>query len=789
MEAERAKGLAEIQKHIDKTRTDIDKKVKDGQAKVEAEAAKELPKLQQKIDEQLKAAQAKAKAAEDKLATASDANIAALEKQTADAIKKIDQVSVDTQKKLASVVSAADAKATAEANKQVKAIAADGKKAFKAIDTFVKEAEKQVEAQGTAAGRKLDVTSGEALDAVQKASKDAKSSNAAQTEKALNETKAQGQAAQTELSTTASVGIDAMAIKNNAIDGDIKKQWITDAVADSKDKLGSWFSDDDDAISAMNTLSSLPADAQEEALKQLGDESFKDLLAGLPEKRGVDLQNLASHTKDPALKVQLWGEIHKSKVSNDIKAINDKEGLPTPADALTEEGRKKIHAFEIRKKQLDETRLEADDEVKELLKQISTGPKDAAGNSLDADGKIIDANTVDAIATRKEKEYAVEKKYGVNLTNDRDQAGTPGAPTLRPITRKTWSDKELDEVDKTLGKLPEDHVKGNTHLEEFKRCATLMEWDTAKGAWVDNSPNGQHSGGSIQMFGKGDLTKKSGRTTGTNVIQSTLTHEIGHDVEEANKGDAFEHFKATAEWKSLTPVDLATNMAKDGKSFMEIMQAMKDLEATRQSHYTGQNQPKAGDSTYMVDPYDPNNANYLSHNSGAIPETKLSGEWKYAGSNASDHFAETYTKMVNVPKLAHGDLIDEPLKKLGEKSADAAEKAKKIEELTKTGVLPSDPRMITALADQKKAADAVTEQADNAKRMEDQWNIMRNEVFHTDKATTAANDSLAKVPTPPGQDKAKADILKQFEADAKLCATPTQLAELRQQAEDDISHL
>ncbi|MCC6995492.1 MAG: hypothetical protein IT370_12850, partial [Deltaproteobacteria bacterium] len=135
------------------------------------------------------------------------------------------------------------------------------------------------------------------------------------------------------------------------------------------------------------------------------------------------------------------------------------------------------------------------------------------------------------------------------------------------------------------------------------------------------------------------------------------------------------------------------------------------------------------------------------------------------------------------------DFVDEPKKEMKARADGLVAANQAMMDLMKPGS-GATPAQIAAAS--KAVADAnqsLIEQADNMNRMKQQWDIMRNDVFHTDKAATDAKDQLDNASQGSGDETLRTQLLEEFELASEDCATPEQVAKLQREYEAQLAAL
>lgn len=420
-----------------------------------------------------------------------------------------------------------------------------------------------------------------------------------------------------------------------------------------------WQVTDGEAGKALNLLTALPPHLQGEAIKNLDKDAFENLLSQVPEGDHERFKTLVDHCLDPERKLKLWGQFHKAKVRSDAAA--DKEKTKDEGSLLhqTEEQKLNEKQNERRSKIVSTTADEVDDEVKFLLGQQEKGVP-------------LTLADVDKLMERKTLESQVELKHLVNLTHQLDSD---------PAKRATWSKGELMDVMATFDKLPEEHVRKNPHLRELQRRV----FDPKTGDVAD------HSKGHINFHGlsAGDQANVKHHRMGhlgVDVIQGTVTHEIGHNLHDYKYKDQFGKIQEQAVWDKniLKPADDPNRVVKNN----------------------------------------PYGLGYVSYQDGTIPTTNNAGTWEYGRSNEYDHFAEMYSKMVNLPQQTQRDMMGDPSQVVSNEEAKLV-----LAEQTLTAMKPGDPGYDAASKARDEQQKTVDKARDSANRLKSQYDIMHDQVL------------------------------------------------------------
>ncbi|HET7501329.1 MAG TPA: hypothetical protein VFK02_10015 [Kofleriaceae bacterium] len=123
------------------------------------------------------------------------------------------------------------------------------------------------------------------------------------------ETTAQGERDRAAADRIAAESRSAMDSSRSALDHEIDRAWIDDAVQQAHAKLddqgGARGVSGEDASDAMTILTSLPTEQQGEAIRQLDQAAFDNLLQQVPADRRAELGMLAGSSHDPQRALQL----------------------------------------------------------------------------------------------------------------------------------------------------------------------------------------------------------------------------------------------------------------------------------------------------------------------------------------------------------------------------------------------------------------------------------------------------------------------------------------------------
>lgn len=538
-----------------------------------------------------------------------------------------------------------------------------------------------------------------------------------------------------------------------------------------------------DATAAMHALTSLTPDQQMLAMRKMSKDDFQHLITAVPKENREQFETLFKHTSDPERKLLLWAEYHKSKVGNDTKAKHEDVPLIDQAiNAITGIKTKEMQEVERRNSERSDigktTEKEVDEETARLMAKIKAGKK-------------VSLTEIDKLAERKDLEHQIEFKHLVNITNDVDNAGTPTTGATKPTEYASWSKGELEQIASGLDRLPKEATTDNPMLKEIRRSKMRRDFDSKAGKWVDDKDvGGDHGDGVITIYDTGvtGSYRHTGQTSElgdhhkgkktphgpVSPLEETIVHEVGHDIHDLHP-EAMDKLKKTTGWSDVAnSAALKTQLKAAGLSDAAADAKIKELEGQRANNY-GQEGITVNGTTYKVDPY--SNGGFLSHKEKAIPK---GAEWDYARTNYKDHFAEMYASAVHTPEALHRDLVEAPGKNLAAKEKEEQKLTEKLKALQASG--KADPKKVAKLEDDIKAAKADVTQAKEVQKMyEDQWKIMREDVFHMSDAKVDEGAKALEGHVPAGKEKQAAKLQAEFKAKADKVVTPQQLEELEKQ--------
>ena len=494
-----------------------------------------------------------------------------------------------------------------------------------------------------------------------------------------------------------------------------------------------------DATRAMAILLEIPDAERASAIDHLDPTAFENLLDRVPENRREEFEELVDSSKDPTRKVRLWAEFHKSRAGNDLRRYAADFGTDDTRSSAQEH---QLAQYERRERGVESTNSEVDREVARMM-------------ALDQAGKLT-VDEVDRMRERKDLELRIETEHNVNLASETTDRADG--------SHVDWATAELDQVEASLSQLPDAHVHRDSTVESIHRRATRNPFSTEKGEYLGDhidiydTANVEAKGFNPErrQLSSNALIAQHGADVGS--LEYDLTHELGHDVEARNP-KLFQRFQAISGWHTVDSAELVRNQVSP-----------TDMETLVKRDHHGE-----GDETVGTDIvangkiYNPwGNGKFVAVDDTAFPDQAKYG---YAKHNAKEHFAELYARAVHEPETQYRDLVESP--------AHAVELARAHietvrEQIAALGTQPggggaSLPALQAALAT------ATADEARKAKSQDQlgqQFRLMRDDVFHTDKSTSTAVAQMRAQGTP-------ADQVVEFQRRAEHASTPAQLEAIR----------
>ncbi|MGE5185804.1 MAG: hypothetical protein ACM31C_27275, partial [Acidobacteriota bacterium] len=475
----------------------------------------------------------------------------------------------------------------------------------------------------------------------------------------------------------------------------------------------------DQARQAMQLLVQVPDDQRARVIDGLDQRSFENLIDRIPDSEKEQFAKLVESSQDPKRKLKLWAAMHVARANNDLDKYKGDFGSD---DDRTDEQDEAKARYDRRSAGVASTKQEVDAEVARML-------------AKDKEGKLTLAD-VDDLRARKDLELNIEMKYNVNLVAETTARGD-GSQVM-------WTKEELADTDATLARLPPSQVSGPKGVPTFIRRAN--RGITTKG--------GEYLGDHIDIY---DNAHRQGpETENVDTFAHAVTHEIGHDVA-ADHHKAFEKFEKAAGWETVDD----TRLAKEHVSSDKV--AWLDRRRRRAQDESEVNLDITQDGK-LYQPTDVKGKYY------EVPVTAFPNkeEWRYGKTNPGEQFAEMYAKAVDEPQTIYNDFVAAPQQNAKQARAKAAQDQAAV----KNAPSGSDADALRARAAESERA--ATEAERVAQQRDDEFSIMRNDVFHTDKAVAAAKERLRQAHAKPAE-------IAAFEARAAQVSTPEQVAELERQ--------
>jgi hypothetical protein len=658
--------------------------------------------------------------------------------------------------------------------KQVGQLAAAARQALATLETVAKAAERQINAEADKELRRQKTLAGAALQDLRHVADAAISKNRRGTiavEKAIE--------AQSAVDTGAAAAeakgvLRAMGVIEASTE-DVGKELETEMAREAAEKATRVLVPGvrpEGAIAALDSLLGLPPPEQGAAVAALDPAVLGRLVDTLPDARKRELLALYEHTTDPARKLTLWKTVAEEKMTRSLDSAIAEADRELAGDELT-----------ARRTKIGEIRWDANMEIADEAHFLA--------DKL-ARGERVTAADVEALAARKDKELALEIKYGVNLTNQKGGTDVIGKPT----PRTHWSEEELALVDSGLSRLPKEHVD---LVKQITRAKAHMTQDMASlGTWVENPKVGgiTFAGGKITMFDAAGDASVAGHESELShhhpdrapphgpatPFEQTLVHEVGHVVAEklddpARSDDAYDQFGKAADWRHhQNEEQMVQAMVAAG---MTEAKARAEARRVLANPWPHAHVVRQGDRRFNSGHYGEGG---WSTDEGAIPDPGF-GSWGYANTTPGEHFAELYSMAVNTPEQLHHAMVVAPKQVLGYKQQALAAAEEKLVRVTTP--------QARALAETKvrEAQAAVAEAEEVIRQRGEQAHILRSDVFHGDAATFVAGMQLRFQDVPPAK-RAEADaIIAAFQKDAEVAFTPDHVMVLRDKAREELAKL
>lgn len=540
----------------------------------------------------------------------------------------------------------------------------------------------------------------------------------------------------------------------------------------------------ENARKAVEILLEIDASRRGKMVDELSGKAFENLLERVPDAdRERFFQLLAGATRADR-KLLLWAEAHKSRAENDVARNKGDAGQDVPLRPVQDED-SGAWSMEIDQEEKDEvegkytrtqminrkrrnrrvaavetTKQEVDVEVARLM------AKALAGELTVAD--------VDQMTNRKDLEYQVELENNISLTSH----GTRGPEDHK--TQVEWSRSELETLRTTLARLP--HVLNPDGFQSIDRQGYYSNWLDGIGGYTHfgkdidiydaamiRAPGFGHGGDKREMVSD-EFRRQHGDTISAEEL--VVTHEIGHDVSR-QEPKAFDAMTRASGWTKVKVDELR----KDGVTEKDI--------AKLDQRRTNPNAERGDEIAGNLNTYAPitGGDEYWAVPKTAVPqsnEARLGGDnedtWVYSKVNPDEQFAETYAKAVHVPETLHDELVDRPTAAARAAEQKVTALQKQIDDLQKNRATPNKEATLARLQQDLASAQQTAKAKDTAKAQRgEEFRVMREDVFHTDKAVAIPVERL-------GAKKVSAAKLAEFERRAAVASTPEQIAYLERVA-------
>lgn len=495
----------------------------------------------------------------------------------------------------------------------------------------------------------------------------------------------------------------------------------------------------EDASKGVDLLLELDPAQRAKAIDQLGAKALDNMLERVPADQYEKLEGLVEASRDPRRKLRMWERVHKTRAQNDLDRYGSDFGSN---DEQTDEQRERERRKDRRAGGVESDAHEVDADVAALLAKPD-----------------LSVDDVDQLRARKDRELAIEMKYNINLSAQRAPRDN-GTPVQ-------WTVEELGHVDAALSQIPA------AQLNDPKMTAQLGRLN-----WRFGDPRGEYhfGGGTLDItdaassdqgapapYGPRSLVSDEFRKhhgDHSAPLEEVLVHEIGHNVEEMDKA-AFEKFSKVGHWRdNLTEADLR----RDGAS----SDVVDSLELGRRNT-TGGNKIERTPTTIFSTNNRPEKGRYGAMDATAVPNTP---GMAYGGMNAHELFAEVYAQAVLTPETLYADFVSAPTQAAKAARDEVAGQREHLAALQRSGAsadqLAEAQRLLTRDEEQARTT------AQAQRQQGEEFSIMRNDVFHTDRAQREAEARLVAAHATPQQ-------LARFKERALHASTPNQIEELERE--------
>jgi hypothetical protein len=499
-----------------------------------------------------------------------------------------------------------------------------------------------------------------------------------------------------------------------------------------------------DASKAVDLLLEVDDKHRAKVIDDLDPKAFQNLLDRVPDSEREKIEGLVDASQNPKRKLQMWAVVHKARAGNDLEKYKGDFGDP---DDQTEAQQRSQNAFERRSDGVESDAHEVDAEVARMMAKADKGQLTIA--------------EIDAMRERKDLELKVETTYNINLiaqTRPRDDGSAV-----------EWTKADLEQTNTALSQIPRDQ------LADPKMATTLIRRATIP----FQSPRAEYRGAdhAIDVYDDAESAESQARVVPPRSLKSdeftkqhgaaidpleyTLTHEIGHNVADEHHA-AYDKFRKVGNWEDrITEKDIRREGATDSD-----VATLEDIRRSADARLSIAHGDKRFSTTNS-----PDKGVYSSVDATAVPDTP---QMTYAARNSSEHFAEMYAQAVLSPETLYKQYVASPTL-----AADQARSAVK-QQRELIAAMETNPGVSTqAVEDAKRklaAEEADVKVKEKAQQQQGQeFGIMRNDVFGTDKAQTAAEARLHAAGLSP-------ERIAEFHERAAHASTPEQIETIEHDA-------
>lgn len=445
------------------------------------------------------------------------------------------------------------------------------------------------------------------------------------------------------------------------------------------------------------------------------------------------LATMVDHTHPPHCKLELWATLHRRHAFE--RAQRDAAAATTP------------HRRTVIDATLKSTIEELDNEVTYLH------------NRHDLTEPLI-TDLID----RKEREFAIEDDYGVNLTNH---------PSVRGDGSKiVWNRDELEQIAHGLELLPPHAVGDNPMMAQIERWNRSEEFPDSIGGYYPElrvirfyDPQLKPAPATLARHSTSPLPPARISHDGVERAED-LTHEIGHTLQYL-PGDN-DGYRETELYSMYARESGWQKDVKDEQLLRNARLHPTHIEALRRGEKTW---PLGKDGLiYQPDKYGPKKV--LARRSSTIPESK---EWAAAATGPEEQWAEHVSMAVLTPAQLALDMFEVPAARLAGALRNQQEAQRALDSAIRG---KASPKAVRKRRDELDAAQAAVVSAQYVQRLRKrQFEIIRI-ALRGNIAAEAARERLQRLGV---SGKSLAD----FQREATRLSTPHQIAALESKVLSD----